>query len=57
MAVSEEALELDLKTWYGFPSYARNGKVVTFVQPAAKFGSRYATVSFNEDAALDDGPM
>lgn len=57
MVVSEEAPGLDPKTWYGFPSYARDGKVVTFVQPAAKFGTRYATVGFNEDATLDDGPM
>jgi uncharacterized protein YdhG (YjbR/CyaY superfamily) len=55
--VTEVAPELDPKTWYGFPSYARDGKVVTFVQPASKFGSRYATVGFQEDAALDDGPM
>ncbi|GED98432.1 hypothetical protein [Gordonia crocea] len=55
--VAEEAPELDPKTWYGFPSYARDGKVVTFVQPASKFDTRYPTVAFNEDAALDDGPM
>lgn len=55
--VTTVAPELDPKTWYGFPSYARDGKVVTFVQPAAKFGSRYATVGFQETAALDDGGM
>jgi uncharacterized protein YdhG (YjbR/CyaY superfamily) len=55
--VSEEAPDLDPKTWYGFPSYARDGDVVTFVQPAAKFGTRYATVGFNESARLDDGAM
>ena len=27
------------------------------MQPASKFGARYATVGFQEDAALDDGPM
>lgn len=57
VVVSEKAPGLDPKTWYGFPSYARDGKVVTFVQPAAKFGTRYATVGFNEDVTLDDGPM
>jgi uncharacterized protein YdhG (YjbR/CyaY superfamily) len=57
VVVSEEAPHLDAKTWYGFPSYARDGKVVAFVQPASKFGSRYATVGFNEDAHLDDGDM
>lgn len=57
VVVSEEAPQLDPKTWYGFPSYARDGKVVTFVQPASKFDTRYATIGFNEDALLDDGPM
>ncbi|MPV51407.1 hypothetical protein GCG21_15590 [Pseudactinotalea sp. HY160] len=53
--VTEEAPQLDPKTWYGFPSYARDGKVVVFFQPAAKFGTRYGTIGFNEDARLDDG--
>lgn len=53
--VTEEAPHLDPKTWYGFPSYARDGKVVVFYQPSAKFGTRYGTVGFNEDALLDDG--
>ena len=53
--VTEEAPHLDHKTWYGFPSYARDGKVVVFYQPAAKFGTRYGTVGFSEDARLDDG--
>ena len=57
VVVSEEAPHLDPKTWYGFPSYARDGKVITFVQPASKFDTRYTTIGFNEDAALDDGPM
>lgn len=55
--VSEEAPGLDPKTWYGFPSYARDGEVVVFLQPAAKFKTRYATVGFNDSARLDDGPM
>ena len=57
VVVSEEDPHLDAKTWYGFPSYARDGKVVTFVQPASKFGTRYATIGFTEEALLDDGPM
>lgn len=57
VVMSEEAPDLDPKTWYGFPSYAREGKVVTFVQPAAKFDTRYPTVNFSEDAAIDDEPM
>jgi len=53
--VTEEAPHLDPKAWYGFPSYARDGKVVVFYQPASKFDTRYGTVGFNEDALLDDG--
>ncbi|OUZ07861.1 hypothetical protein BHE97_15915 [Aeromicrobium sp. PE09-221] len=57
VVVTEEAPNLDPKTWYGFPSYAREGKVVTFVQPASKFDTRYTSIGFNEDAHLDDGAM
>lgn len=57
VVVTEEAPELDPKTWYGFPSYARDGKVVTFVQPASKFDTRYLTVGFQDNADLDDGAM
>ncbi len=53
--VTEEAPHLDPKTWYGFPSYARDGKVVVFYQPASKFDTRYGSIGFNEDAHLDDG--
>ncbi|HET9649150.1 MAG TPA: hypothetical protein VFP34_13110 [Microlunatus sp.] len=55
--VTEEAPHLDPKTWYGFPSYARDGKIVVFYQPSSKFDTRYGTVGFNEDALLDDGVM
>ena len=55
--VQEEAPHLDPKTWYGFPSYARDGKVVVFFKDAGKFKSRYATLGFEEAANLDDGPM
>jgi uncharacterized protein YdhG (YjbR/CyaY superfamily) len=55
--VSEVAPDLAAKTWYGFPSYARDDKVVVFYQPAAKFDTRYGTVGFQEDAALDGGDM
>ncbi len=53
--VADVAPQLDPKTWYGFPSYARDGKVVVFYQPASKFGTRYGNVSFSEDALLDEG--
>ena len=57
VVVTEEAPDLDHKTWYGFPSYARDGKVITFVQPASKFDTRYTSIGFNEDANLDDGAI
>lgn len=55
--VSEEAPELNPKTFYGFPAYAADGKVVIFVQPKSKFDTRYPTVNFDETATLDDGDM
>jgi uncharacterized protein YdhG (YjbR/CyaY superfamily) len=39
------------------PAYARNGKVVCFFKPAAKFKDRYATFGFETIAPLDDGTM
>ena len=39
------------------PAYARDGKVLVFFQPAAKFGARYATLGFQDNAALDDGAI
>ncbi len=55
--VSEEASDLNPKTFYGFPAYARAGKVVIFVQPKSKFDTRYPTLNFDETATLDDGSM
>lgn len=55
--VGEIAPHLAPKTFYGFPAYARDGQVVVFYQPASKFKTRYGTVSFDESANLDDGPM
>ena len=55
--VTEHAPELDPKTWYGMPAYARDGKVVIFFQPADKFKARYSTLGFNDTANLDDGSM
>lgn len=53
----EHAPSLTPKTWYGMPGYARDGKVAVFFQGAAKFGTRYATLGFQDGAALDDGDM
>jgi uncharacterized protein YdhG (YjbR/CyaY superfamily) len=55
--VTEAAPELTPKTWYGMPAYAKDGKVVLFFKPAAKFKARYATLGFQDGAALDDGSM
>jgi uncharacterized protein YdhG (YjbR/CyaY superfamily) len=55
--VVREAPHLDAKTWYGMPAYAHAGKVVLFFKPAEKFGSRYATLGFDDAATLDEGAM
>ena len=55
--VTEVAPDLEPKTWYGMPAWARNGKVVCFFKAASKFNGRYATLGFEEDAHLDDGQM
>ena len=48
---------LSPKTWYGMPAYAKEGKVLCFFQSADKFGSRYASFGFTDEANLDDGAM
>ena len=55
--VTAAAPDLMPKTWYGMPAYAKDGKVVCFFQSAAKFGSRYATFGFSDEAAIDQGAM
>lgn len=55
--VKEHAPSLTSKTWYGMPGWAKNGKVLCFVQGAAKFDTRYAAFGFNDIATLDDGTM
>ena len=53
--VRAAAPQLSPKTWYGMPAYARGDKVVCFLQPGAKFKTRYSTLGFSDLAALDDG--
>lgn len=53
----EVAPQLAPRTWYGFPAYAKDGKVVVFFQPGSKFKTRYNTLGFNDSASLDDGEM
>lgn len=55
--VKASAPELAPKTWYGMPAYAKNGKIVCFFQSADKFGARYATLGFSDQANLDDGAL
>jgi uncharacterized protein YdhG (YjbR/CyaY superfamily) len=56
--VAAIAPELSPKTWYGQPAYANAaGKVIAFFQSADKFKTRYSTLGFSEDAAVDDGDM
>src|SRR5262245_41165733 len=39
--VTASAPDLEPKTWYGMPAYAKGGKVVCFFQSAEKFKARY----------------
>jgi len=55
--IKKAAPTLTPKTWYGFPAYAKNDKVVCFFQYAGKFKTRYATLGFSDAANLDDGQM
>jgi len=51
------APDLQPRTWYGMPAYAKAGKVVCFFQSGQKFKTRYATLGFSDTASLDDGAM
>jgi uncharacterized protein YdhG (YjbR/CyaY superfamily) len=51
------APELVPRTFYGMPAYARDGKVICFVQSKSKFKVRYSTLGFQQDAQLDDEEM
>ena len=56
--VKATAPSLSPRTWYGMPAYANDdGKIVCFFQSADKFGSRYASFGFTDEAKLDDGAM
>ena len=50
VVVTTTAPDLAPKTWYGMPAYAdANGKAVVFFQDAGKFGTRYSTISFQDN--------
>ena len=56
--VKATAPSLSPRTWYGMPAYANDdGKIVCFFQSKAKFGSRYATFGFSDEANIDQGAM
>ncbi len=55
--VKANAPDLEPRTWYGMPAYSKDGKVLCFFTPAAKFKERYATFGFNATANLDEGEM
>jgi hypothetical protein len=55
--ITKTAPDLEPRTWYGMPAYAKDGDVVCFFQNAQKFKSRYATLGFSDKANLDDGAM
>jgi uncharacterized protein YdhG (YjbR/CyaY superfamily) len=55
--IASNAPDLEPKTWYGMPAYARDGSVVCFFQSAEKFKTRYATLGFTDKATIDDGEM
>jgi uncharacterized protein YdhG (YjbR/CyaY superfamily) len=56
-AIMAAGPDLEPRTWYGQPAYAKDGQVVCFFQSSSKFKTRYSTLGFNEAAKLDDGPM
>ena len=49
--------DLEQKTWYGFPAYAKDGALLFFFKPASKFKTRFSTFEFTDKAKLDDGVM
>jgi uncharacterized protein YdhG (YjbR/CyaY superfamily) len=53
--VTETAPGLSVRTWYGMPAYAKDGKVLCWFKPGEKFKARYATIGFSDVAALDEG--
>lgn len=58
VVVTTTAPDLAPKTWYGMPAYTNaDGKVVVFFKDAGKFGSRYATLGFEDAARVDDGDL
>ncbi len=55
--ITANAPALAPRLWYGMPAYTKEGKVLCFFQSAQKFGTRYATLGFNDIANLDQGTL
>ena len=55
--IKDAAPDLEPRTWYGMPAYAKDGKVLCYFRDAKKFKERYALFGFNDKANLDDGAM
>jgi uncharacterized protein YdhG (YjbR/CyaY superfamily) len=55
--VTQTSPDLQPRTWYGMPAYAKDGNVVCHFKPAQKFKTRYATLGFSDKASLDEGAM
>jgi uncharacterized protein YdhG (YjbR/CyaY superfamily) len=55
--MSATAGDLTPQTYYGMPAYAKDGKVICWFKPGAKFRMRYSTLGFSDKARLDDGDM
>jgi uncharacterized protein YdhG (YjbR/CyaY superfamily) len=55
--VTQTAPGVTVKTYYGMPAYAKDGKVLCWFKSAAKFKTRYATIGFSDVAALDEGHL
>jgi uncharacterized protein YdhG (YjbR/CyaY superfamily) len=55
--IKATAPDLEPRTWYGMPAYAKDGKPICFFKPSEKFKVRYATFEFSDQANLDSGEM
>ena len=55
--IKQVAPELEAKTWYGMPAYAKDGQTICFFQNGSKFKYRYATLGFSDRSKLDEGNM
>jgi uncharacterized protein YdhG (YjbR/CyaY superfamily) len=55
--IKASAPALSPRTWYGMPAYAKDGKIICFLQSGQKFKTRYATLGFSDAANLDEDAL